>query len=79
MRGSSIEELVVHGVNGWIVDQGDVVGLAQVLVAVWSNPPAFPSSLINLPVFDVMRPDVSVQQLLNLAHEGCQGIRARVR
>lgn len=69
MNKSSIDELVVDGVNGWVVEQGDVSALADVMWVAWNNPhPNLkkPAHLCAGAIFQSMEPRNAVDQLLAL-------------
>ena len=37
-RGQGIEEVILHGSNGWLVDPGDLVGLSAAMFELLENP-----------------------------------------
>jgi glycosyltransferase involved in cell wall biosynthesis len=62
-RGASIDELVEPGVNGELVEIGDVEGLAEAMTRAWRGDLAFRSLP---PAFEEMRPSRAVRSLLKL-------------
>ncbi len=72
-EGASIDEMVEHGVNGWLFPVGDATKLADRLVQVWDgrlNLP--PQQLRKTSVLDEITPAAAVASFLRFAgvHEG---------
>jgi glycosyltransferase involved in cell wall biosynthesis len=74
MRGSSLDELVSDGINGWIVEQGDVAALSEIIVRLWDNPPKKEGPLTTTAVFRAMEADVSLDALLRLASNAIEDV-----
>jgi glycosyltransferase involved in cell wall biosynthesis len=66
-RGASIDELVEPGVNGALVDIGDVEGLANAMTRAWRGDISFRSLP---PAFEEMRPTRAARSLLTLIGAG---------
>lgn len=67
-RGASIDELVDEGLNGHLVDLGDVDELAQTLVKMWKGAsPVRKGFEWNSSIADDMRPERAVANLIGLA------------
>ncbi len=67
-RGASIDELVQQDVTGELVAPGDVEGLAAAMVRVWKGQSKVQKGFSWLGgVAEEMRPDVAVENLLQLA------------
>lgn len=67
-RGASIDELVDEGVSGHLVELGDVNGLAETLVKMWSGKsPVRKGFEWKSAITEEMRPDRAVANLLGLA------------
>jgi len=67
-RGASIDELVEEGLNGTLVDIGDIRGLADALVGVWRKGPNWlPNGFVNTPELDNFKSEVAVSNLIEFA------------
>jgi len=67
-RGSSIDELVVDGVNGLLVDGRDIDGLAAAILDVWRKKLSWADDLlVASPVWRELQPQIAVDNLRTLA------------
>ncbi len=67
-RGVSIDELVVEGESGTLVDCEDVHGLARAMLAAWNNQvPWLGETFRRPPIFDELDPPRAVERLLEFA------------
>ena len=66
-RGASIDELVEEGVTGHLVELGDVKGLAQTLVRMWSGQtPVAKGFKWRSEIANEMNPQTAVEKLVSL-------------
>lgn len=63
--GSSIDEIVVESVTGRLVEMDDDNSLADVMISAWKGHSPFDSHCPIPPIFDLMIPELAVQNLLD--------------
>lgn len=66
-KGSSIDELVEHGINGELVEIGDVEALSDAMLRAWRQEPAWIKPLLKPAVFDELCPQEAARGLIKLA------------
>lgn len=63
---SSVDEIVIDGVTGRLVEPGDPAGLAAALISAWRREHPFTGKAVPVPpLFSEMEPDVAVSRLIN--------------
>ncbi len=78
-RRSSVDELVVDGANGLLVDYGDAAALADAILRVWHGwTPAVPSLIEACPIWHEMEPDEAVARFLQAVCPEPQTSRGKI-
>jgi len=62
---SSIDEIVVDSVTGKLVEIDDDNSLAEAMISAWKGYPPFNSQCPIPPIFDLLKPELAVQNLLD--------------
>jgi glycosyltransferase involved in cell wall biosynthesis len=67
-HGSSVDEIVEDGKNGWLVPFGDSRALANAILAAWRGSLSLTTGLIKLsPICDHMQPVAAIENLVQFA------------